>query len=340
MYEMLGICLALTALLTFNALASLLAALFWRLMQSRAQSWTASNRAQMLFALRVFPGIVAVICVVTLLLPAYFTHESRQETEGVSLKLGVIAAISGAGLLLAIWRGLAAWMATRRLIANWVQNSDPLPLAHSITSASVSAPIPAYRLRHSFPVIAVVGTFRPRLFIADHLFDSLKAEELSAAIAHECGHLAARDNLKRALLRACRDALTIVPCGRSLDREWAAASEAAADEFAARRGSEVALDLAATLVKIARLVPIGMRPSMPASALLIGEDAGGITARVQSLMRLATTKEPEITSSLAIPAPLWLSVGALVTVALLLVTDPHLLVTIHNLIEVAVSSLQ
>ncbi len=336
MYETLGICLALTALLTFNALASLLAALLWRLLQGRAQSWTAGNRAQMLFALRLFPGLVAIICVVALLLPAYITHESRQETEGVSLKLGVIAAISAAGLLLAIWRGLAAWMATRRLIANWVKNSDPLPLEAS----PISAPIPAYRLRHTFPVIAVVGTFRPRLFIADHLFDSLNTEELSAAIAHECGHLAARDNLKRALLRACRDALTIVPCGRLLDREWAAASEAAADEFAARKGSEVALDLAAALVKIARLVPIGMRPSMPASALLIGEDAGGITARVQSLMRLATTTESEETSSLAIPASLWLSVGVLVTAAVLVATNPHLLVMVHDLIEVAVSTLQ
>ncbi|MEP7338689.1 MAG: M48 family metalloprotease [Acidobacteriota bacterium] len=336
MYEMLGICLALTALLTFNALASLLAALLWRLLQVRAQRWTAKNRAQLLFVLRVFPGIVAIICVATLLLPAYIAHEPRHEAEGVSLKLGLIAAVSATGLLLAGWRGLAAWLATRKLISNWVQNSEPLPQAHPL----IPSPIPAYRLRHTFPVIAVVGTFRPRLFIADHLFDSLKPEELTAAVAHECGHLAARDNLKRALLRACRDSLTIVPCGRLLDREWAAASEAAADEFAARKGGEIAFDLASALVKIARLVPIGMRPSMPASALLIGEDEGGIAARVQGLMRLATTARTKETPSLGLSASLWLSVGALVTVALLVASNPHLLVTIHNLIEVAVSTLQ
>ncbi|MEO6725001.1 MAG: M48 family metalloprotease [Blastocatellia bacterium] len=332
MYELLGICLALTCLLTLNALASLLTGAVWRLLQTRAQSWPATARAQLLFALRVFPGVAAIICVAALLLPAYIAHEPRQEAEGVSLKLGVIAAISAAGLLMAAWRGLAAWLATRKLIANWTRNSEPLPLEQS--------PIPAYRLRHSFPIIAVVGTFRPRLFIADHLFDSLKPKELTAAIAHECGHLASSDNLKRALLRACRNALTIVPCGRLLDREWAAASEAAADEFAARNGGETALDLAAALVKIARLVPAGARPAMPTSALLIGEDAGGIAERVLSLVRLATTAQTEETSSLVIPASLWLSFGALVTAALLIATNPHLLAAIHNLIEIAVSTLQ
>lgn len=333
MYELLGISLALTGLLTLNAFASLLAAMMWRAMQRKAQTWSAVTRAQILFALRVFPGVAAIVCVLTLLLPAYIAHEPRHETEGVSLKLGLLAAISATGLLLAIWRGLAAWMATRNLIKNWRRNSEPLNIAQ--------VAIPAYRLRHQFPVIAVVGTFRPRLFIAEHLFQTLNNGELTAAIAHECGHLAARDNLKRALLRACRDALTIVPCGRLLDREWAAASEAAADEYAARNGGEVALDLAAALVKIARLVPSGARPIMPASALLIGEDLGSIAHRVKLLAQLATTKSlREEEHSFAIPASLWISFGALVTVALFIATNPQSLTAIHQLIEVAVSTLQ
>lgn len=333
MYELLGISLALSSLLTLNAFASLLAAMLWRLLQKRAQTWSAVTRSQLLFALRVFPGVVAIICVVALLVPAYIAHEPRHETENVSFQLGLLAAFSAAGLSLAIWRGVAAWLATRELINRWQQNSEPLALQQ--------VAIPAYRLRHPFPVIAVVGTFRPRLFIADHLFSSLSPEELAAAIAHECGHLAARDNLKRALLRSCRDVLTIVPCGRLLDREWAAASEAAADEYAARKGGEVALDLAAALVKIARLVPSGARPVMPASALLIGEDVGGIAHRVKLLAQLATAKRFNTESmSAAIPASLWFSFGALVTAALLIATNSNSLSTIHRLIEVAVSTLQ
>ncbi len=333
MFEMLGICLTLAALITLNAFASLLTAALWRALRPYSQTWPAYKRAQILFALRVFPGLAAIVCVAALVLPAYIAHEPRHSAEEVSLKLALLAAISVAGLLMAAWRGLAAWRATRKLIRNWLQNSEPVELPQ--------AKIPAYRLRHSFPVIAVVGTFQPRLFIADHLFGLLSREELTAAIAHECGHLAASDNLKRALMRACRDALTIVPCGRQLDREWVAASEVAADEYAAQNGGETALDLAAALIKIARLVPIGSRPAMPASALLIGEDPATITQRVNRLTQLSSADDQTVESANGvISASLWFSFGALLAVAILLAIHPNSLVAIHQLIEVAVSSLQ
>jgi Zn-dependent protease with chaperone function len=334
MHELLGICLALAGLLAFNALASLLADLLWRALEARAQRWTARARAQTLFALRVFPGAVVIVCVAALLLPAYIAHEPRQTAEEISLKLGALATISAAGLLLAAWRGAAAWVATRTLINNWRRDAEPVKLDQ--------APVPAYRLRHPFPVVAVVGVFRPRLFIAGQLFDQLSREELAAAIAHECGHLAARDNLKRALLRVCRDVLTIVPCERELDRAWAKNSEAAADEYAARNGAGAALDLASALVNIARLAPAGVKPAIPAGALLIGEDASGIAGRANRLMELATAGlQPEKTTSLfALRVSFWLSFGALLTAALLVATDPHSLVAVHNLIEVAVSALQ
>ena len=74
MYELLGISLALTGLLTLNAFASLLTAALWRVLQKRAQTWPAVTRSELLFALRVFPGAVAVICVVALFMPAYIAH--------------------------------------------------------------------------------------------------------------------------------------------------------------------------------------------------------------------------------------------------------------------------
>ncbi len=333
MYELLGICLALAALLTLNTLASLLAALLWRALQARARSWPAEARARTLFALRVFPGAMALVCVLALLVPAYIAHEPRHDAEAVSVKLGMIAAISAAGLALAVWRGLAGWLVTRRLVKDWMRNAEPIKLD--------GVSIPAFRLRHRFPVIAVVGAFRPRLFIADYLFDSLSRDELSAAIAHEGGHLAARDNLKRALLRVCRNALIIAPCGRSLDRAWAEAAELAADEHAARNGGSAALDLAAALIKIARLVPSGAKPAMPAGALLIGEDTGGIGYRALRLAQLAGADglleeaRPAVAS-----ASLWISFGALLAAVAALAAHPRSLVAIHHLIEVAVSTLQ
>lgn len=333
MYEWLGICLALAALLTFNAAASLLASASWRLLQSRAKNWPAKTQAQTLFALRVFPGLAAFICVLTLLLPAYLIHEPRHKAEQVSLKLGALALISAVGLLLALWRGLAAWIVTRNLVKNWLSKSVPVKLPQTS--------VPAYRLSHPFPVIAVVGLFRPKLFIADYLFDLLTPEELSAAVEHECGHIATRDNLKRTLLRICRDVLAIVPCGRGLDREWAAASEAAADDFAARKGSEVALDLASALVKIARMVPAGIHPTLPVSAFLIGENLSSIKFRVGRLAQQAGSgcgESPTQTSPIAFS--LWLSFGILLLSALAVAADTNSLFVIHHLIEIAVSSLQ
>lgn len=331
MFELLGICLALAALLATGALVALLTSALWRVFRARAENWPAEARARLLFALRVFPSIIAAVCVGALLLPAYIAHEPRHGVEPVSLKLAILATISAAGLLLALWRGVAAWIATRRLIKDWLRAAEPVSLDQ--------IPIPAYRLRHQFPVIAIVGAIRPKLFIADHLFQSLTPEEMDAAISHESGHLAARDNLKRALLRACRDVLAIIPSGASLDRAWAEASEASADEHAARGGANVALDLASTLVKIARLVPEGVKPAMPAGALLVGDDADGIAQRVRRLTCLATPDEvaPGGRTFKAWP---WACFAAILISTILLATNPSTLLAVHNLIEIAVSKLQ
>jgi Zn-dependent protease with chaperone function len=333
MFELLGICLALAAMLATGAMAAMLTSALWRVFRARAEDWPAESRARLIFALRVFPPVIAVTCAVTLLLPAYITHEPRRAVEPVSLKLGVLAVISAAGLLLALWRGVAAWVATRRLVKDWLR------VAEQVEFDQIR--IPAYRLRHQFPVIAIVGAIRPKLFVADHLFQSLTREEMAAAIAHESGHLAARDNLKRAALRACRDSLAIFPCGVSLDRAWAAASESAADEHAAKGGGAVALDLASALVKIARLVPEGVKPTMPASALLIGDGPDGIAQRVRRLARLATldnvSSGGSVFDSKAWP---WACFAAILISATLLMTSPSTLLAIHHVIEIAVSKLQ
>ncbi|MGH9768546.1 MAG: M48 family metalloprotease [Blastocatellia bacterium] len=336
MFETLGICLALAALLTLNAFTSLLTSALWRAFRERAERWPAAARARLLFALRVFPAMIAVVCVGALILPAYIAHEPRREVEPVSLKLAVLAAVSAAGLLLAFWRGVAAWIATRRLINDWLGGAEPIQ-----AEWLDQIPIPAYRLRHPFPIIAIAGVIHPKLFIADHLFQSLTREELTAAIAHERGHLAARDNLKRALLRVCRDTLAIAPSGERLDRAWAEASEAAADEHAAGSGPAVALDLASALVKIARLVPEGVKPVMPAGALLIGDDAGGIARRVRRLTQLATFDSAAPgQQKFGSRAWLWACFAAILTSAILMAANPSMLLAIHNVIEIAVSKLQ
>jgi Zn-dependent protease with chaperone function len=290
LYLLLGTCLALSALLALNAFASALAGLVWRSLAPRVAHKPAAVRARLLFALRVSPPLLAAALVFALLLPAYLLHEPHDTGEEVGPKLLALAAVSAAGVLLAFWRVARTWLATRRLVRDWLRHSEPFE------AAGVS--VPAYRMRHRFPVIAVIGVLRPRLFIASQLFDALTDGELKSALAHERGHVAARDNLKRALLQAGQDALLLLaPLGRSLRREWQNESELAADEFAAAGGAASALDLASALVKISKLIPAGATPTLPAGAHLLGDaDKDGLSRRVRALLRLASSPEGARTS--------------------------------------------
>ena len=109
------------------------------------------------------------------------------------------------------------------------------------------ADIPILKLRHSFPVFAVVGIVRPRLFVAEHVLETLDEQELTAVLRHELGHITALDNLKRLAIKLCGD-LLVAPLGRGLDRDWSVAAEAAADEYAVAAGDRnTALSLAGAL---------------------------------------------------------------------------------------------
>ena len=193
----------------------------------------------------------------------------------------------------------------------------------------------AYLIDHSFPIIAIVGALRPNLFIARRVLESLTPDEIVAALAHESGHLATWDTLKRGVLRACRDVLLIVPSGRSLDTAWAEASECAADEYAARDGRERALDLASALVKIARMIPGGSRPTMPAGAFLLGDDdSSGVKWRVRRLVQLAGSEtKPHLEPGLFRSILFWVSAASFVLLLAVVASTPLVLLTVHSLIE-------
>jgi Zn-dependent protease with chaperone function len=331
-YELLGISLILAAWLAFNTLASLGGSCLWRVIHGWARRWPASVCANVLFALRIVPPAATLLCIATLLIPAYLIHEPRQTEEIIGPELATLAFLSAAGVLLAFCRGWKAWLATRRLLADWLNKAQPVRLPEF--------GIPAYRLKHRFPLIAVVGVLNPRLFIEERIFETLTAEEIRAALAHEAGHLAAHDNLKRIFLRLCRDVLTLVPCGRLLDRAWREASEWAADEHAAKGGPAVALNLAAALIKIARLVPQNTRPDIPAVACLLGDEAGTVEQRVQRLVRMA--------SHHTVALPCWIPRIALLVAgscllfmaAVMVLHAPQILVAVHSAMECVVGVLQ
>ncbi len=313
-------------MLLMNSVASLTTSMLWKCVRNSSLRWAATTRAGLVCALRIVPVIVGIAFVTLLLVPAYITHEPRTDHEDVSVKLALVSLFSAIGIGLALIRGFVTWRATSKLAADWLANATPIEVP--------GINVPAYRIDHKFPVIAVVGMLRPKLFVATQIFDALTTEELAAAIQHEAGHIAAHDNLKRSLMRGCRDSLLLIPCGRPLDDAWKEASEAAADEHAARGGALVALDLASALVKISRLIPRGVRPAMPAAALLVGyEDEGSVTERVARLLRLANGNDNLHGSQFLLPATLWLISGLMVLLVAISLREPHVLAFVHSLIE-------
>jgi len=329
MFELLGLSLLLAALLTFNSLATFAIAGLWRLLGRATDNWTAAARARLLFSLRILPPVLAFLTVSLLMVPSYLAYEPRHAAETVSFKLGLLAIFSATGIAVSVYRGIGTHRATANLTSDWLRQGKPIQIP--------GIDIRSYEINHAFPLIGIVGFLRPRLFIASQVLEVLTPEEISAAVAHENGHLTARDNLKRGLLQACRDALLIIPCGRLLDRSWSEASEEAADENAAREGNGVALDLASALVKIARIIPLGGRPTMPAGVFLLGdEETKGIKSRVRRLIALATTERKgssyDIFPRLVVWAPaIMLFIGFVIAA-----TNPYLLTRVHHLIERAV----
>ena len=335
MYEFLGITLVLALLLTINATATMLAAGFGRLCKPLLRKCSARTRAEILFVMRIGPPVLAIVAIAAFMIPSYIAYEPYKTEEFVSWKLGALATISAIGVALAIWRGVRSWLATRSLLTNWLASSTP------ITFDSIK--VPTFVMPHSFPLIAVVGALRPKLFIADHVLESLSEEELAAAIAHEYGHLAAGDNFKRSVMRVSRAALLIIPCGRSLDRAWSEASESAADEYAAQKSSLVALNLASALVRIARMIPAGQSQVLPAAVsgfLAAGDDAPGVKVRVKRLVELAAGDPQLLTSNASIVRFVpWFVLTIMVVVGVTIESRPQVLVAVHHLVEEVVALL-
>ncbi|HEX6737700.1 MAG TPA: M48 family metalloprotease, partial [Vicinamibacteria bacterium] len=222
-----------------------------------------------------------------------FEPEQTEARPGI---VGMVVTAAGLALVLgALARGLAAWRATVRLVREWRRGSEPFP---------ITAPAPAFVLDHAFPVVAVVGILRPRLFLARSVVAALTPEELRAVLAHEAGHLAARDNLKRLALRFMPTLGWSRLAGR-LEERWEAEAEARADGAA---GPEAALELASALLKTARLAPPGTRLTLPVAAFHSGH---GVAERVQGLLEAPGTEESRRWS----PARLWFPLTALAIAA-------------------------
>jgi Zn-dependent protease with chaperone function len=328
MYFLLGISLILAFVLIVNVAVAALASAAWRVVSDRITHFSPAAQARVIIGLRVMPVVLAVVFVGAFVAPSYLLLEPHESGETVSLTMALIALASSITVLVATFRVFRTWYVTRRLLKNW------LAKATEITVAGIAGPV--HLIEHPFPVIGVIGIFRPRVFVARHVLDTLDENELAAAIDHENGHRASFDNLKRGVLRMCRD-LVILPLGSRLDDAWAETAESAADEFAATKSSASALDLASALVKIAKIVPQGMTPVLPAGAYLV-DKGDEISARVEHLIYLSET-DPQ-TKPLHSRIATLIGLAAILAILLLPLVENSTLAATHSVVERFVAALQ
>ena len=165
---------------------------------------------------------------------------------------------------------------TRAVARAWLRSATPLDV-------DPPAGVPAYAIDSLAPIVALVGVFSPKLIAARTVIEACTTEELTAIVAHERGHLHARDNLKRWLMACAPDALRWTPIHREIAAAWHDAAEDAADDAATRGDERARVDLAALLVKIARLTPepSGRRPRSARSS-----SRSGLDRRVRRLLDL------------------------------------------------------
>jgi Zn-dependent protease with chaperone function len=267
--------------------------------------------------MRLLPAAVSMTFVLAVFVPSFLRLEPRNFDEAFGVTTTTFAAASCLLLAAAVWRGASsladAWRRTRA----WLRPARPIDLP--------AAPVRAFCVPGGPPAMMLLGVVRPRLLVTAQLLEVLSEDELGAALEHEAGHRGSCDNLKRLVMRATPDALSVLPVCRRIEHEWALAAEHAADAHAAHEPAR-ALALASALLKVARLTPAGAAPAL-ASPLVGGES---IAVRVTQLVNPAPKGAPRSGARAgAITA-------AAVAIAIAVVAYAPLLEAVHDISEVVV----
>jgi len=264
---------ALASYAALNLVASLAVALLWR---SGALAWPPSPavRARRLAWLRAVPALAAGILTALIAVPAFVRFEPYHESEPVGPALVALALAALAQLAASAWLAAATTIRTRTVARHWLRASEPLHV-------NPPAGVPAYTIDSPAPVVALVGVFAPTLVAARSVVATCSTDELVRIVAHERGHVQAHDNLKRWLMHCAPDALRWTPVHGEMAAAWHDAAEDAADDVATGGDAGARMDLAALLLKMARLTS---PPSWPAATVSPFVERDGLERRVRRLL--------------------------------------------------------
>jgi Zn-dependent protease with chaperone function len=314
-FAALGLAVCLAVHLLGTLVVSLAVAVALPRLEPPLQRLAPDRRASLLLLLALLPAGSGLVAVLGLALPAWLLHEPRGGAESPG---PLLLALAAAGALLVVGRltlALADACCTARLVRRWRAEGRELS----------GFPFAATRVAVDAPVAALGGIVRPRLLLSGALLDALLPGELDAVVEHERAHAAARENLKRLLLRASPDPLALWPAGRRLRAVFEEAAEAAADRTACARVPP--LRLARALLKLAALAPRGPILEIAAAAL---HREGDLAMRVRALVHAHESGESVADAPRALGTS-WLAAGLFV--ALLAAAGASLLPRVHGMLE-------
>ena len=312
---------ALAGYAVLNIAFSLVAAGLWRTGRIAPASLAPGARARQLVWLRALPVAAAAFITLAIVTPAFAIFEPVHAAEPIGPVLLALAAAAVVQFAVAVVQAIRLALATWSLERTWLRSASALDV-------DPPAGVPAFVVDSVAPIIALVGVFSPKLIAARAVIDACSVDELTAIVAHERGHLHARDNLKRWLIASAPDALRWTASHQEITAAWHHAAEDAADDAATADDAGARLDLAALLLKIARLTPAAEWRAATVSPFV---EADGLDRRVRRLLDPSASRSVSSWTALPVTATAALAAAALVTMS-----SPALLKTIFDLAEALV----
>ncbi|MGB9284972.1 MAG: M56 family metallopeptidase, partial [Candidatus Sulfotelmatobacter sp.] len=220
----------------------------------------------------IVPFVAAAVVTLALAVPSFLLLEPRAVRESTSIAAlglgfcGILLMLAGA------WKAAAALVRASRTIARWSSEASAIGCSPIGSAKSISV----LRAPASAVPLVVAGILRPRLWLSSAAEFVLTDHELRSALQHEVVHVRRWDNLRKLIL-----CLVPFPGMAHLETAWREATEMAADDAAVSTASE-ALDLAAAVIKLSRIVPLEFPNEL--TTALVHSPGQSVNARVERLI--------------------------------------------------------
>jgi beta-lactamase regulating signal transducer with metallopeptidase domain len=288
MFAVRGIAVSFSIFVILYGALSLAVLLLWRNVWLYGQQHSARRSADLLFALRMLPFVVAAGATLALAVPSFLLLEPRAVNEPMDAMPVVLGFCGVAVLLAGTWKAASALLRASRTIAQWSSESHAIG-SSSIDSISIGSrdSIAVLRISSAAPPLTAAGILRPSVWLSSAAEFVLTERELQTALRHEVVHLRRRDNLRKLLLR-----FVALPGMAGLESAWRESTEMAADDAAVSSASE-ALDLAAAVIKLSLLTPLATPAEL--TTALVHSPVESVNARVERL--LAWTESRQVTAA-------------------------------------------